>query len=92
MESYPDGNVGLSPAAASFLTGFSITEDESDTFGTSTQVTGQLFAADNAAPTPAQLTIAVEDMEAAFTDATGRANPDFINLADGKLWLTIHVT
>ncbi|EIM84895.1 antifreeze protein [Stereum hirsutum FP-91666 SS1] len=80
-----NGNVGLSPAASTFLTGFSITEDSTGTFGNSTQVSGQLFAADYAAPTPAQLTTAVGDMETAFTDASGRPGPDFINLADGDI-------
>lgn len=85
-----DGNVGLSPAASTFLTGFSITVDSTGTFGNSTQVSGQLFAADYAAPTPAQLTTAVGDMQTAFTDASGRPGPDFINLADGMLYLTSH--
>ena len=63
------GNVGLSPAAASFLTGFSLTMDPSNAFSTSTQVTGNVYAADYAAPTPTNLTTSVLDMETAFTDA-----------------------
>lgn len=66
------GNVGLSPAAATFLTGFSLSLDATNTFATSPQVTGQLFASDYAPPTPAQLTAAVGAMELAFTDAAGR--------------------
>ncbi len=66
------GNLGLSPAAASFITGFSMTADSSNQFWTSAQVTGRLVAADNAAPTPSVLTTAVLDMQNAYTDAVGR--------------------
>jgi ice-binding like protein/Big-like domain-containing protein len=70
------GDVGVSPAAASFITGFSLTADGTNVFSTSPQVTGQLFAADYASPTPANLTAAVSDMELAFTDAAGRASDE----------------
>jgi hypothetical protein len=66
------GDLGVSPAAATYLTGFSLTKDAGNTFSTSTQVTGHLFAADYAVPTPAKMTLAVEDMELAFSDAAGR--------------------
>lgn len=79
------GNVGVSPSASSSLTGFSLTK--AGTFGTSTQVTGELFASDFAVPTPAQLTTAVANMQTAFTNATGRVNPNFLNLSSGKLIL-----
>ncbi|MEX2239371.1 MAG: ice-binding family protein, partial [Burkholderiales bacterium] len=46
------GHVGVSPAAESFLTGFSQTRDASNTFSTSSLVTGNLYAADMAPPTP----------------------------------------
>ncbi|KAJ7779721.1 Ig-like protein, group 2, partial [Mycena metata] len=36
-------------------------------------------------PIPAQLTIAIGDMSTAFTNATGRVNPDFTNLAAGAI-------
>lgn len=67
------GNVGLSPAAATYITGFSLIEDATGEFATSLQVTGEVFAATYDSPTPADLTAAVGDMEAAFTDAAGRA-------------------
>ncbi len=66
------GDIGLSPAAASFITGFDLVEDATAVFSTSTQVTGDVFAADDADPTPANLTTAIGDMELAFTDAAGR--------------------
>ena len=67
------GNLGISPAAASFITGFSLTADASNVFSTSTQVVGKVYAANYAPPTPSNLTTAVGDMQLAFTDAAGRA-------------------
>ncbi len=67
------GNIGVSPAAATYITGFSLTADSTNVFSTSTQVTGKVYAADYTAPTPSNLTTAVSDMELAFTDAAGRA-------------------
>jgi hypothetical protein len=67
------GNIGLSPAAASFFTGFGQTLDASGQFSTSALVTGKLYAANYAVPTPAALTTAVSDMQTAYTDAAGRA-------------------
>ena len=78
------GNLGVSPAAATFITGFSLTADATDVFSTSPQVTGKVFAADYAVPTPSNLTRAVGDMELAFTDAAGRA-PDFTELGAGDI-------
>lgn len=67
------GNVGISPAAASFITGFSLTADGTAVFATSPQVQGQVFASNYTTPTPSNLTTAVGDMERSFTDAAGRA-------------------
>jgi hypothetical protein len=81
------GNVGLSPSAASFVTGFGLVVDPSNMFATSASVvgTGKVFAADYAPPTPSNLTRAVGVMQTAYTDAAGRVNPDFLNLAGGDL-------
>jgi hypothetical protein len=79
------GNIGVSPIASGALTGFSLKLDSSGTFSTSTQVTGQLFAADYTSPTPSTLGTAILDMQAAFTDASGRANPNQLNLNGGAL-------
>jgi hypothetical protein len=67
------GNLGLSPAAASFITGFSLVADPTNVFSRSSQVTGKVYAANYAAPTPVNLTTAVQDMMTAYTDAAGRA-------------------
>jgi hypothetical protein len=80
------GNVGLSPAAGSFLTGFSETADSTNVFSTSLQVVGKLYAANYAVPTPSNLTTAVSNMETAYTDAAGRvASPSNTDLYGGNL-------
>ena len=69
------GNVGLSPAAKSFLTGWSETYDVTDTFATSAQVVApfKLYASDQVGgTTSSDLTTAVLNMQAAYTDAAGR--------------------
>lgn len=78
------GNVGISPAAASFITGFALTADSSNVFARSTQVTGKVYAANYAVPTPSNMTTAIGDMELAFTDAAARA-PDVTELGAGNI-------
>jgi hypothetical protein len=78
------GDLGISPAAATFITGFSLTSSPTDSFSTSPQVSGRVYAADYASPTPSVLTTAVGDMEAAFTDAAGRA-ADVTELGAGNI-------
>ena len=78
------GDVGVSPAATTFLTGFSLTA-VGTTSATSTQVTGNLYGADMTTPTNSNLTTAVSDMETAYTDAAGRPTPDFLNLGSGEI-------
>ena len=79
------GHLGLSPAAASFITGFSLILPAGGAFSTSSQVTGNVYAADYAVPTPSNLTTAVSDMLTAYTDAAGRPTPDFSELATGNI-------
>lgn len=79
------GDIGLSPAAASYITGFALSADPSNVFSTSSLVTGKLYAADYAVPTPSNMTTAVSDMEIAFTDAAGRSLPDFTELGAGDI-------
>jgi Ice-binding-like len=78
------GNLGVSPAAASYITGFSLTADATNAFATSRQVTGRVYAADYATPTPSNMTRAVADMKLAFTDAAGRA-ADVTELGAGNI-------
>jgi len=79
------GDIAVSPAAATFITGFSLTLDASNVFSTATQVVGNVYAADYAPPTPSNLTTAVGDMLTAYTDAAGRSLPDFTELAAGDI-------
>lgn len=78
------GDIALSPAAASFITGFALSSPAT-TFSTSALVTGQVFASNYATPTPAALTTAVLDMQAAYTNAAGRTLPDFTELGAGNI-------
>jgi hypothetical protein len=81
------GEVGLSPAAASFITGFSMTADSSNVYSTSASVVApaKIYAADYAVPTPANLTSAIGSMQTAYVDAAGRTPPDHLNLSSGNL-------
>lgn len=79
------GNIGVSPAAASFITGFSpLALDGSGTFATNAQISGRAYAADYAPPTPAFLTAAVLDMQGAYTAANAFL-PDQTNFNGGAL-------
>jgi hypothetical protein len=78
------GNIGVSPISATAITGFSLSLDASNEFSTSNQVTGKAFAADYTSPTSSNLTTAVSNMEAAYTDAAGRA-ADYTELYSGDL-------
>ena len=79
------GDIGVSPIAGIAITGFSPTADASNTFASSTQVVGKIYAADYTPPTPVYLTTAVGDMEIAYTDAAGRTLPDFTERGAGEI-------
>ncbi|MEO5660778.1 MAG: ice-binding family protein [Polaromonas sp.] len=80
------GDIGLSPAAESFITGFSQSRDATNVFSIAPNiVTGKLFAANMAVPTPSNLTTAVSNMETAYTDAAGRTLPDTTELGAGNI-------
>ena len=67
------GNIGVSPSAATYITGFDLILDSSTQYATSSLVVGKIYAADYSEPTPSYLTTAISNMEAAYTDAAGRA-------------------
>ena len=77
------GDLGLSPQATTFITGLTLTDFTG--YATSAQVTGKVFAADMADPTPMNLTTAVEDMITAYNDAAGRSMTDFLELGAGNI-------
>ncbi len=66
------GNIGVSPIAATAITGFGLVRDSSGAFSRSSLVTGRIYAANYAVPTPSQLTSAVGAMETAYRNAAGR--------------------
>jgi len=77
------GDIGLSPAATSYITGFSLTNATG--YATSAQITGKIFAADMAVPTPVNMTTAINNMVTAYNDAAGRTSPDFLELGTGNI-------
>jgi hypothetical protein len=77
------GDVALSPAATSYITGFALTNATG--YATSPQVTGKVYAADMASPTSVNLTTSVENMITAYNDAAGRLSPDFLELGTGNI-------
>jgi hypothetical protein len=79
------GNIGVSPISSTAITGFGLIMDSSNQFSTSSLVTGRVFAADYAAPTPTKMTLAISDMQTAYTDATGRTNPTATELGAGNI-------
>jgi hypothetical protein len=82
------GDIGVSPIASTAMTGFDFMLDSSGQFSKSTQLfassggdaslthPGHAYAASYGGQTATDLTAAVSAMEAAYTDAAGRTNPD----------------
>jgi hypothetical protein len=79
------GNIGVAPAAATYITGFGLMKDGSNTFSTSALVAGKVYAVDYAVPTPTTMTTAVSDMQTAYTDAAGRTNPTETEMGAGSI-------
>ena len=70
------GDIGVSPAAATSITGFGLIMDATGQFSTAPgTVTGKVYAADYAAPTPSNMTTAISNMETAYTTANGLVTP-----------------
>ena len=80
------GNIGVSPASSTALTGFGLIMDANGQTSTTPIVTGKVYAADYAAPTPSKLTTAVGDMETAFTEGNGLTTPaPIVDLYTGNI-------
>ena len=79
------GDLGVSPIDSTAVTGFGLIADSSNTFSTSSLVTGKIYAADYAPPTPSDMTTAIGDMEIAYTDAAGRTDPTATELGAGDI-------
>jgi hypothetical protein len=82
-----NGNIGVSPIAATAITGFALTADSTTQFSTSTQVVGQVHAASYGSTTEENLTTAVSDMHTAYDSAaaSGLTSDGKLNLGDGVL-------
>ncbi len=83
------GNIGLSPAAGSMITGFSKVYTTGDEFATSSQVTGNLYASDFGDPTPANMTTAKGNLTIAYNDAAGRTSDNIVSLSGNLGGLTL---
>lgn len=79
------GDIGVSPAAATYITGFGLILPAASAFATSSLVTGKVYAPSYAVPTPTNLTTAVSNMQTAYTDAMGRTNPTATELGAGNI-------
>lgn len=81
------GNIAIGPAAASFVTGLSLSLDSSGLFSTSSLVTGKIYAADYTAPTPTTVSTAVGDMLTAYNNAAsgGYEGTPTVGLGSGLL-------
>lgn len=79
------GNLGVSPIASTAITGFGLKMDARGQFSTSSHVTGKIYAANYAVPTPSMLTKAIGDMQIAYRDAAARKNPRATELGAGNI-------
>lgn len=79
------GNIGISPGTGNELTGFSNVMDSSNRFATSTHVTGRMYAAEYAPPTPVNVVKAMRDMQSAYTVASRREMPHTQNLGNASI-------
>jgi hypothetical protein len=78
------GNLGVSPIAATAVTGFDLIADSTTQFATSpAQVTGRIYAADYGGPTAVALTTATGNVLAAYNSGVAQAtSPGKLNLGD----------
>ncbi|MCX5653088.1 MAG: ice-binding family protein [Planctomycetota bacterium] len=79
------GDIGVSPIAATAITGFSLTLAPGGTFSTSALVTGKVYAADYSPPTPTYMTAAISAMEAAYTVAAGLGPVTIAEMGSGNI-------
>ncbi|OIP66627.1 MAG: hypothetical protein COV32_03115 [Candidatus Yonathbacteria bacterium CG10_big_fil_rev_8_21_14_0_10_43_136] len=79
------GDIGVSPAQATYITGFALDLSVGSAYSTSPLVAGKVYAPGYADPTPANLTSAIGAMETAYTDGVGRTNPTATELGAGNI-------
>jgi hypothetical protein len=88
--SYITGDIGVSPISATAMTGWTdFNSDQSSNqfggFATSSEVVGKMYAANYNNPTPAGLTTAILDMQAAYIDTRDRPGPSDVELGEGHI-------
>jgi len=66
------GSIGVSPIASTAITGFGLVRSSLGTYSTSALVTGRIYAANYAPPTPLAESRAVSFMQTAYNNAAGR--------------------
>lgn len=79
------GDMGTSPIAATAMTGFGLIAAADNQSASSSLVTGKIYAANYAVPTPAKMTSAISDMQTAFTTANGLVINPIVNLYGGNV-------
>jgi len=79
------GDIGVSPAEATYITGFGLILPDASAYSTSSLVTGKVYAPSYAVPTPSNISTAVSDMETAYTDGAGRSLSAITELGAGNI-------
>jgi len=79
------GNIGVSPATATAITGFSLIMDATNQFSTSLYVSGHVFAADYTLAPPSKMITAISDVENAFTTAMGMTTSVIVDKGAGNI-------
>jgi hypothetical protein len=79
------GDIGISPSASTFITGFGLIMDATNTYSTSSLITGKVYSPNYTVPTPTKMTTAISDMNTAYNDGAGRLLPDYKELYTGDL-------
>ena len=79
------GDIGVSPAEATYITGFGLILPAAGSYSTTPLVVGKVYAPSYANPTPSNMSTAVSNMETAYTDAAGRTNPTTTELGAGNI-------
>ena len=79
------GDIGVSPIAATAMTGFGLIYTPGSTFAKSSLVVGKVYSPNYAIPTPTIMTSAIADMGTAYTNAVGRLNPTATELGVGNI-------
>ncbi|MCX6753663.1 MAG: ice-binding family protein [Candidatus Nomurabacteria bacterium] len=79
------GDIGVSPAEATYITGFDLILPAASASSTSALITGKVYAPSYATPTPSVVSTAVSDMETAYTDGAGRSLSAITELGAGNI-------